>query len=58
MVNRDELLNEYVLEVVEGMDMDTLVTYAIDALRRDMETLTTDELVAEVTEYYPHLLEN
>lgn len=57
MVNRDKLLNDYALEVVEGMDMDTLVSYAIDALRRDMETLTTEELVEEVTEYYPHLLE-
>ena len=57
MVNRDKLLNDYVLEVVEGMDLSVLVTYAIDGLRRDMETLTTDELIAEVEEFYPHLLE-
>lgn len=59
MVNRDKLLNEYVLEVVEGMDTATLVSYAIDALRAELDRLyTTDELVAEVQEYYPHLLEN
>lgn len=58
MVNRDELLDEYVHEVVDSMDMDTLYTYALEALRRDMERLTTDELLKEVTEYYPHLLEN
>lgn len=57
MVNRDKLLNDYVLEVVEGMDLSVLVSYAIDGLRRDMETLTTDELIAEVEEFYPHLLE-
>lgn len=58
MVNRDELLSRYVLEVVEGLDMTTVYTYAMEALRRDMETLTTEELVEEVTEYYPHLLED
>lgn len=58
MVNRDKLLNEYVLEMVEGMDTATLVSYAIDALRAELDRLyTTDELVAEVQEYYPHLLE-
>ena len=57
MKSRDELVNNYVLEMVEGMDMDTLVSYAIDALRHDVELWTDEELFKEVTEYYPHLLE-
>lgn len=57
MVNRDELLDEYVGEVINGLDLDVIYTYAFDALRRDMEALTTEELLKEVTDYYPHLLE-
>lgn len=57
MVNRDELLNEYVGEVINGLDLDVIYTYAFEALRRDMAQLTDEELLKEVTEYYPHLLE-
>lgn len=57
-MTRDKLLDQYVLEVVEGMDMDTLVAYATEALRAELDRLyTTDELIAEVQEYYPHILE-
>lgn len=58
MVNRDDLLNEYVGEVINGLDLDVIYTLAFDALRRDMAELTTEELMQEVTEYYPHLLES
>jgi len=58
MVNRDELLDKYAAACVDGMDFDTLWTYALETMRRDLDTTyTTDELVAEVSEYYPHLLE-
>ena len=59
MVNRDKLLNEYARACVDGMDFDTMWTYALDSLRAELDrNYTTDELVAEVQEYYPHLLED
>lgn len=45
--------------MVEGMDMDTLVTYAMDCLLKSyQEDYTMDQLVGEVKEYYPDLLED
>lgn len=57
MVNRDELLNEYVGEVINGLDLDVIYTLAFDALRDHMNKFSDEELLKEVTEYYPHLLE-
>lgn len=56
MVDREELLNEYVGEVLNGLDLDVVYSLAWESLRRDMDTLDTDELIQEVTEFYPHLL--
>lgn len=59
MVDRDKLLNEYARACVDGMDFDTMWNYALDSLRAELDrNYTTDELVWEVQEYYPHLLEN
>ena len=58
MVNRDELLNELAEAVIDGLDLDVVYTYAFEALRREMEQMTDNELVAEVQELYPHLLES
>ena len=44
--------------IVEGMDMGDLITYAIEQLTLSYEQYTEEQLVAEVKEYYPDLLEN
>ena len=44
--------------IVEGMDMGDLITYATEQLTLSYEQYTEEQLVAEVKEYYPDLLED
>ena len=43
--------------MVEGMDLDTLVSFAIDGLARFYSQLSDAELLATVRNHAPHLLE-
>lgn len=52
-----ELAEQLAEEMVDGMDMDTLVMYAVDHLRSYYEMLSPEELRKEVEDFYPHLLE-
>ena len=54
---RDELQDAYINEVIDGMDMKDLIRIAYDNLEQNLETYTVEELIEEVEEYYPHLLE-
>lgn len=55
-MNRDEIITEYAMLLVDGMDIETLAMYAMDKIRDDLKTYSDDDLVAEVREYYPHIL--
>lgn len=57
MLNREDLIDAYAIRIVDGMDMDTLVVYAIEKLREDLETWSEDVLREDVAEYAPDLLE-
>ena len=54
---RDELQDAYINEIIDGMDMKDLMRIVYDNLEQNLETYTVDELIEEVEEYYPHLLE-
>jgi hypothetical protein len=56
-LNRDSLIQEYAQLIVEGMDMDTLVSFVYDTLVSNLESYTDEDLLSEVTEYNPELLE-
>ena len=43
--------------MVEGMDLDTLVSFAIDGLTSFYSRLSDAELLATVRDHAPHLLE-
>jgi len=55
--NREQLIEDYASLIVEGMDMDTLVSFAYDTLVSNLESYDDAELIKEVTEYNPELLE-
>jgi hypothetical protein len=57
MLNREELIAQYAERIVEGMDTDTLVMYAIDQLMVSLRTYTDEDLTAEIEDFYPDLLE-
>ena len=56
-MNRSELLDTYIETIIDGMDHKDLWQYVYDSLEQNFENYTVDELIGEVEEYYPHLLE-
>ena len=56
-MNRSELLDTYIETIIDGMDHKDLWQYVYDSLEQNFETYSEEELVAEVKEYYPHILE-
>jgi hypothetical protein len=58
IVMRDELQDAYINEIIDGMDLKDLIRIVYDNLEQNLEKYTVDELIEEVEEYYPHLLEN
>jgi hypothetical protein len=54
---REKLIEDYATLIVEGMDMDTLVSFAYDTLVGNLESYDDAELIKEITEYNPELLE-
>ena len=58
IIDRDELQNNYVQEVIDGLDLKDCLAMLYDYLSKDMDKLTLNELIEDVEEYYPHLLED
>ena len=58
IIDRDELQNNYVQEVIDGLDLKDCLAMLYDYLSNDMDKLTLNELIEDVQEYYPHLLED
>ena len=57
IIDRDELQNNYVQEVLDGMDLNDCLQLLSTYLSNDIDKLTVDELIEDVQEYYPHLLD-
>lgn len=56
-MNRDELQNQLIDTVIEGMDFKTMWQVLFDYMDKSYDDYTDDELMEEVKEYYPELLE-
>lgn len=56
IIDRDELQDQYINEIIDGMDIKDLIRIVYDNLEQNLEKYTVDELIEEVEEYYPHLL--
>ena len=57
IIDRDELQQNMIDTIVDGMDMEMLCQLACDALSSTYDEYTVDQLIVEAEEYYPHLLE-
>ena len=58
IIDRDELQDAYINEIIDGMDIKDLMRLVYDQLEHNLERYSVNELIAEVEEYYPHLLDN
>jgi site-specific recombinase XerD len=56
-MNRDQLQHDYIESIIDGMDHKDLWAFVYDALEQNLESYSDEELVTEVKDYYPHLLE-
>ena len=57
IVDRDELQAAYINEIIDGMDIKDLMRIVYDNIEQNLDQYNVDELIEEVQEYYPHLLE-
>jgi hypothetical protein len=56
-MNRSELQDAYINEIIDGMDIKDMMALLFDMLDKEMDIYTDEELKEEVENYYPHLLE-
>jgi len=55
---RDKLQDDYIHQIVDDMDLKSLIAMACDFLTKEYDIYSTEELIADVKEYYPELLED
>ena len=55
--DRYEIEESLICHVIEGMDIDTLVQFAREALYRAYANYTDNDLLEEVERFAPHLLD-
>ena len=56
-MNRSEIQQELINNMIDGMDHTTMWQVLFDFMDQSYDKYTDDELMEEVNEYYPHILE-
>ena len=57
IIDRDSLQEAYVKSILDGMDWKTMEQFVYDTLNDNLDKYTVDELIEEVKDYYPEMLE-
>ena len=55
-MNRDQLQNDYIESIIDGMDHKSMYQFVYDTMEQNLETYSDEELVTEVKDYYPELV--
>ena len=56
--DREDLVREYVDAIIDGMDLKDCLRILSEQFHDNLENYTDEELVTEVQEFYPHLLDD
>jgi hypothetical protein len=56
-MNRSELQQQLIDEMIDGMDHKTMWQILDSYMNESYDKYTDEELIEEVKEYYPHILE-
>ena len=48
----DQLKTNYAELIVEGMDMDTLITFAVESIEQNIKNWDEDDVKSEILDYY------
>lgn len=54
--DRKQLVENYIQQLIEGMDYKTMECLVYDTLKDNLADYTDEQLITEVTDYYPELL--
>ena len=57
IIDRDQLQDAMIQQILDDMDIKTMMAILYDNMSESYDKYSVDELIAEVEEYYPHLLE-
>ena len=57
IIDRDQLQEAYIESIIDGMDHKSLWQYVYDNLNDHLDKYSDQELITEVEDYYPELLE-
>ena len=57
IIDRDELQANYINTILDGMDIKDMMRILYDQFDENLDKYTVDELIGEVKEYYPELLD-
>ena len=57
IIDRDALQDNMIDQIFDDMDIKTMMAILYDNMSESYDKYSVDELIAEVEEYYPHLLE-
>ena len=57
IIDRDELQDAMINQILDDMDIKTMMAILYDHMSESYDKYTVDELIEEVEEYYPDLLE-
>ena len=54
---REVVQDDYISRIIDGMSMAELCQYMFDKLTEELKELSDEQLLEQVSEYYPDLLE-
>jgi len=55
-IDREQLVEDYIQQLIEGMDYKTMECLVYDTLKDNLADYTDEQLITEVEEYNPELL--
>ncbi len=53
---RNQLQDQYVQKTIDSLDLDDCLAMLYDYINKDTDSLTLNELIEDVKEYYPEIL--
>ena len=57
IIDRDQLQDKLINQILDDMDIQTMMAILYDDMNESYDQYSVDQLIAEVEEYYPQLLE-
>ena len=57
IIDRDQLQDAMINQILDDMDIKTMMAILYDNMSESYDKYSDSELMEEVKEYYPHLLE-